>query len=106
MRVLVTGGAGFIGRHVCDALERHDVAVLDAATDGDVRDAEALDDMLPGVDAVIHLAAKVGLGVDVQDLPHYADANVHGTAQLLAAMARADVGRLVLASSMVVYGEG
>ncbi len=55
---------------------------------------------------VVHLAAKVGLGVDVQDLPDYADSNVHGTAVLLAAMARAGVTRLVLASSMVVYGEG
>ena len=66
----------------------------------------ALDTALAGVDAVIHLAAKVGLGVDVADLPDYADSNVHGTAALLAAMARAGVGQLVLASSMVVYGEG
>jgi dTDP-L-rhamnose 4-epimerase len=106
VRVLVTGGAGFIGRHVCDALAGHEVVVVDKAVSGDVRDAVTLDDALRGVDAVIHLAAKVGLGVDVQDLPDYADANVHGTAQLLAAMARAGVGRLVLASSMVVYGEG
>jgi dTDP-L-rhamnose 4-epimerase len=55
---------------------------------------------------VCHLAAKVGLGVDVADLPDYASSNDFGTAVLLAAMARADVGRLVLASSMVVYGEG
>ena len=48
----------------------------------------------------------VGLGVDVQDMPDYAGINALGTAVLLAAMARADVGRLVLASSMVVYGEG
>ena len=66
----------------------------------------ALDAVLPGMDAVCHLAAKVGLGVDVQDLPDYADSNVHGTAVLLAAMARAGVTRLTLASSMVVYGEG
>ena len=106
MRVLVTGGAGFIGRHVCDALAGHDVVVLDKVVNGDVRDPAADDRALRGVDAVIHLAAKVGLGVDVQDLPDYADSNVHGTAALLAAMARAGVGRLVLASSMVVYGEG
>jgi dTDP-L-rhamnose 4-epimerase len=61
---------------------------------------------LDGVDAVIHLAARVGLGVDVDDLPDYADTNVHGSAVLLAAMAAADVGRMVLASSMVIYGEG
>jgi dTDP-L-rhamnose 4-epimerase len=65
-----------------------------------------LDAALRGVDAVCHLAAKVGLGVDVQDLPDYADSNDHGTAILLAAMSRAGVGRLVLASSMVIYGEG
>jgi dTDP-L-rhamnose 4-epimerase len=61
---------------------------------------------LRGVDVVCHLAAKVGLGVDVQDLPDYADTNDHGTAVLLAAMARVGVRRIVLASSMVVYGEG
>jgi dTDP-L-rhamnose 4-epimerase len=106
MRVLVTGGAGFIGRHVCAALDGHEVVVLDAATSGDVRDAAAVEPALCGVDAVVHLAAKVGLGVDMQDLPDYADSNVNGTAVLLAAMARAGVRRLVLASSMVVYGEG
>src|SRR4051812_30166 len=72
----------------------------------DVRDAAALDPLLAGVDAVLHLAAKVGLGVDVQDLPDYASSNDAGTAVLLAAMARANVKRLTLASSMVVYGEG
>jgi dTDP-L-rhamnose 4-epimerase len=59
-----------------------------------------------GIDAVIHLAAKVGLGVDVYDLPDYAGSNDVGTAVLLAGMARAGVSRLTLASSMVVYGEG
>ena len=72
----------------------------------DVRDADALDRVVPGADVVVHLAAKVGLGVDVQDAPDYADSNVHGTAVLLAAMDRAGVGRLVLAGSMVAYGEG
>lgn len=120
-RVLLTGGAGFIGRHVHETLSRScDVVVLDSLRAdvhrgarpnidglivGDVRDPDALDRALHGVDAVIHLAAKVGLGVDVQDLPDYADSNVHGTAALLAAMTRAGVDRLVLASSMVVYGE-
>lgn len=123
MRVLLTGGAGFIGRHVHAALleaghatrvfdslrpdvHRGRIPDIDGLVRGDVRDAVAVDDALDGVDAVIHLAAKVGLGVDVQDLPDYADTNVHGTAVLLAAMARRDVGRLVLAGSMVVYGEG
>lgn len=126
MRVLLTGGAGFIGRHVLDNLVRrgHEVRVLDSlradvhAPDaaapldgaelivGDVRDAATLDRALTGVEAVLHLAAKVGLGVDVGDLPDYASSNDAGTAELLAAMARAGVTRLTLASSMVVYGEG
>jgi dTDP-L-rhamnose 4-epimerase len=113
MHVLVTGGAGFIGTELCAQLRNagHDVRVLDrvastASVDGDLRDPAAVDRALIGIDAVCHLAAKVGLGVDVQDTPDYADTNVRGTAVLLAGMARAGVRRLVLASSMVVYGEG
>jgi dTDP-L-rhamnose 4-epimerase len=123
VRVLLTGAAGFIGQHVqARLIERgHFVRGLDSLRPdvhhgvvptvvdlvvADVRDRAAVDDALAGVDVVCHLAAKVGLGVDVQDLPDYADSNDHGTAVLLAAMARAGVGRLVLASSMVVYGEG
>jgi dTDP-L-rhamnose 4-epimerase len=127
VRILVTGGAGFIGSHVVQAARDagHEVRVLDtllpavhpagrppALPDGvellvgDVRDATAVDRALQGVDAVCHQAAMVGLGVDVQDMPEYAGINELGTAVLLAAMARSDVGRLVLASSMVVYGEG
>lgn len=126
MRVLLTGGAGFIGRHVLHELLRrgHAVRILDSlrpdvhAPDtartpegaellvADIRDAAALDRALHGVDTVAHLAAKVGLGVDVGDLPDYASSNDAGTAELLAAMARANVKRLTLASSMVVYGEG
>jgi dTDP-L-rhamnose 4-epimerase len=127
VRILVTGGAGFIGSHVVDAARAagHEVRVLDALLPavhpagvvptlpdgvellvGDVRDAAMVDRALLGVDAVCHQAAMVGLGVDVQDMPEYTSINAFGTAVLLAAMARADVGRLVLASSMVVYGEG
>jgi dTDP-L-rhamnose 4-epimerase len=127
MRVLLTGGAGFIGGHVlAELLNRgHDVRVLDSlrpdvhrdpdgwttptdveALIGDVRDAAILDRALVGVDAVIHLAAKVGLGLAIGDMPDYASSNDVGTAELLVAMARADVLRLTLASSMVVYGEG
>ena len=126
MKVLLTGGAGFIGQHVMRELtgRGHAVRVLDslradvhggprwtppAGVDlhvADVRDRAALDTALAGVEAVLHLAAKVGLGVDVGDLPDYASSNDAGTAELLAGMARAGVKRLTLASSMVVYGEG
>ncbi|GAA1287523.1 NAD-dependent epimerase/dehydratase family protein [Planotetraspora silvatica] len=108
MKVLLTGSAGFIGSHVAEALKEagHEVAGLDVRMDGDVRDPAAVDRLLPGSDAVVHQAAKVGLGVDVADLPDYASINVYGMAVVLAAMARHGVGRLVLASSMVIYGEG
>ena len=128
VRVLITGGAGFIGSHVVAACREagHEVRVLDALLPavhppypegppglsgvelvvGDVRDPATVDRCLSGVDAVCHQAAMVGLGIDVQDMPSYAGINDLGTAVLLAAMARADIGRLVLASSMVVYGEG
>jgi len=72
----------------------------------DVRDSAAVEDALDGMDAVCHLAAMVGLGVSLADLPLYADVNVTGTAVLLDAMGRRGVPRLVLSSSMVVYGEG
>jgi dTDP-L-rhamnose 4-epimerase len=75
-------------------------------TVGDVRDAALLDDMLRGVDVVCHQAAIVGHGLDPSDAPDYALHNDYGTAVLLAAMHRAGTMRLVLASSMVVYGEG
>jgi dTDP-L-rhamnose 4-epimerase len=126
VKVLLTGGAGFIGRHVMHELlsRGHDVRVLDSLrTDvhaeagwtapagvelavADLRDPAATDRALAGMEAVLHLAAKVGLGVDVGDLPDYASSNDVGTAELLAGMARRNVGRLTLASSMVVYGEG
>jgi dTDP-L-rhamnose 4-epimerase len=125
--MLVTGGAGFIGSHVVDCLlaAGHQVSVLDALLaqphggrpeprppDGvrllvaDLRDRAAVRAAVSGVDAVCHQAGLVGLGVDADDLPDYVGHNDLGTAVLLAEMARAGVGRLVLASSMVVYGEG
>ncbi|MFF5228969.1 NAD-dependent epimerase/dehydratase family protein [Dactylosporangium sp. NPDC000521] len=120
MRILVTGGAGFIGTHVVTALRAagHDVSVLDLLHPAahrtpdptfpraDVRDRDAVDAALAGVDAVVHQAAMVGMGVDLADLPEYVGCNDLGTAVLLAGMARTGVRRLVLASSMVVYGEG
>ncbi len=127
MRVLVTGGAGFIGSHIVDELidGGHDVVVLDdldpAAHDGlpaglhpdaayhwgDVRNGELVACLLDGVDAVCHQAAKVGLGVDFADVGDYVGRNDLGTASLLRSLHdRSFAGRIVLASSMVVYGEG
>lgn len=125
MLILVTGGAGFIGSHIVSAFTSagHEVRVLDAllpaahrtpppVPDGvdwrhaDVRDRGAVVDALRGVDAVCHQAAMVGLGKDFADAPDYVGCNDLGTAVLLAGMAAAGVRRLVLASSMVVYGEG
>src|SRR3954447_12586204 len=123
MRVLVTGGVGFIGTHVCAAMSAagHEVVALDCLHPmahgrdripdgsflfGDVRDPDVVASALRGVDAVVHHAAMVGLGVSLDDLPDYVSHNDFGTAVLLAAMARARIRRLVLASSMVVYGEG
>jgi len=122
VKVLLTGSAGFIGSAIDRALTargdevvRVDLMLADAhgSVDTppdthrlDVRDAQAWPDLIAGVDAVCHQAALVGLGVRVADLPSYASHNDLGTAALLAAMHEAGVGRLVLASSMVVYGEG
>ncbi|MGW4765841.1 NAD-dependent epimerase/dehydratase family protein [Streptomyces pseudogriseolus] len=110
MRVLVTGGAGFIGSHVVTALRErgHDPVVFDVRSDpaADVRAPDAVRAALAGVDAVCHQAAMVGLGTGFADAPEYVSRNDLGTAVLLTAMAEAGVGRLVLAGSMVVYGEG
>ncbi|MCM1976325.1 MULTISPECIES: NAD(P)-dependent oxidoreductase [unclassified Streptomyces] len=110
MRVLVTGGAGFIGSHVVKALadSGHEPVVYDVRADpaADVRDPDAVRRALAGVDAVCHQAAMVGLGTGFADAPEYVSRNDLGTAVLLAAMAEAGVRRLVLAGSMVVYGEG
>jgi dTDP-L-rhamnose 4-epimerase len=127
MKVLVTGGAGFIGSHVVDELVGlgHEVVVIDDLDPaahaglpeglnvgahyewGDVRDAALLGRVLGGVDAVCHQASKVGLGVDFADVGGYVSRNDLGTAVLLRALHDTGfVGRLVLASSMVVYGEG
>ncbi|RSN82506.1 NAD-dependent dehydratase [Streptomyces sp. WAC 05379] len=110
MRVLVTGGAGFIGSHVVEALAArgHEPVVYDVRTDpaSDVRDTDAVRRALTGVDAVCHQAAMVGLGTGIADAVEYVSRNDLGTAALLTAMADTGVRRLVLAGSMVVYGEG
>ena len=125
MKVLLTGAAGFIGAEIARQLaERGDeVVAIDlmlpmahgaaAPPEGvkqlDVRDAAESHrwaELLADVDVVCHQSAVVGAGVKVADLPAYASHNDLGTAALLAAMHEADVDRLVLASSMVVYGEG
>jgi dTDP-L-rhamnose 4-epimerase len=125
--VLVTGAAGFIGSHVVDALARGGIPVrgVDLLHErahtvrpdylnpnaewifGDLRDTETVERSLHGVGAVCHQAAMVGLGKDFADVTDYVSHNDTGTAVLLAALARTRfTGRLVLASSMVVYGEG
>ncbi len=107
--MLVTGGAGFVGSHVVDALRAagQDVRVLDVRAGADIRDADAVQHALDGVDHVCHQAGMVGLGVDFLDVADYVSHNDLGTAVLLRALARRRFrGRLVLASSMVVYGEG
>jgi dTDP-L-rhamnose 4-epimerase len=123
VKVLLTGAAGFVGGAIGRLLraEGHDVVAVDVmlpqahgepATPPpdvhalDVRDAGDWSGVLDGVDVVCHQAAMVGAGVAVSDLPSYASHNDLGTAALLAAMHGAGVRRLVLASSMVVYGEG
>ena len=109
-------GRGFsVEERVLDSLRRDvhgDGAMRIPVQDGlevvtaDVADEEAVASALEGIDVVCHLAAKVGLGVDFADAADYVASNVAATATLLQAMRMAEVRRLVLASSMVVYGEG
>jgi dTDP-L-rhamnose 4-epimerase len=110
MKVMLTGGAGFIGSVVRSQLEAagHDVVVFDRALDprDDVTALERVRFALPGCSTIIHLAAKVGLGVELSDIDDYVRQNDLGTAVVLRAAADAGVSRVVYASSMVVYGEG
>src|SRR3954447_26100912 len=127
--VLITGGAGFIGSHLADQLiaEGHWVRALDDLSPqvhdtgkrrpsylhpdvelmvGDVRDATAVRRALLGVDVVFHLAARVGVGQSMYEIAEYTEVNNYGTAVLLDALSRRSVERLVVASSMSIYGEG
>ena len=128
-QVLITGGAGFIGSHLADELlaRGYRVRALDNLTEqvhgpdsrrpsylnsevelvaGDVRDREAVRKALNGVDVVYHLAAAVGVGQSMYEIERYTDINNIGTAVLLEALVEHPVERLIVASSMSIYGEG
>ncbi|WP_128254351.1 NAD-dependent epimerase/dehydratase family protein [Falsirhodobacter deserti] len=125
-RVLITGGCGFIGRHVAEEMIAHgyDVRLYDAMIDqvhggvevrlpegaevirGDMQDPQRVRAALDGCDGVIHLAAEVGVGQSMYEIARYVGANDLGTAVLLEAMLNHPVKRIVVASSMSVYGEG
>jgi dTDP-L-rhamnose 4-epimerase len=120
VKVLVTGGCGFVGSHIVDALveQGHDVRVLDRQppshpnngaryTRADLVEPESWAHVVDGIEAVSHQAARVGLGVHFAEVADYVRDNDLGTAMLLRVLDQARfAGRLVLASSMVVYGEG
>lgn len=128
-RVLITGGAGFIGSHVADELlaNAYEVRALDSLAIqvhgplrgrpdyldpnvelivGDVRDPAMVRAALDGVDDVLHFAAVVGVGQSMYQIEHYTSVNDVGTAVLLEALNKNPVERLVVASSMSIYGEG
>ncbi|HET7599146.1 MAG TPA: NAD-dependent epimerase/dehydratase family protein [Gemmatimonadales bacterium] len=128
-QILITGGAGFIGSHLADALlrEGYRVRVLDSLVPqvhgggrarpsyldpevelqvGDVRDPDAVRRALDGVDAVFHFAALVGVGQSMYEIARYTAVNGVGTATLLEALMERPAERLVVASSMSLYGEG
>jgi dTDP-L-rhamnose 4-epimerase len=128
-QVLITGGAGFVGSHLADALLAggHRVRIFDNLSpqvhpqgrpdylsgeveliSGDMRDLEGLSRALFGVEVVIHLAAAVGVGQSMYEISHYVGANTQGTANLLQAIldTKADIEKVVVASSMSIYGEG
>ncbi|HEY4649884.1 MAG TPA: SDR family NAD(P)-dependent oxidoreductase [Pontibacter sp.] len=128
-KVLITGGAGFIGSHLADELLNHGYAVraLDNLSEqvhgkncqrpeylhkdvelivGDVRNPDDVKRALEGVDIVYHFAAMVGVGQSMYEIKEYTDVNNIGTAVLLEALAKNPVKKLVVASSMSIYGEG
>lgn len=128
-RILITGGAGFIGSHLCDFLleKGFNVRILDNLSEqvhgklhvkpsylnsfaelmiGDVRDKSAVEKALKDVDIVYHLAAKVGVGQSMYEIAGYTDTNNLGTSVLLEGIIQHPVAKLIVASSMSIYGEG
>lgn len=121
MKILVTGGAGFIGSHTVKVLleQGHEVTVYDDFSttqrgedlgsvriiEGDVRDAKKLLESLQGIDAVIHMASFISVEESVKDPGKYMENNVLGTVSLLSAMREAGVKKIVFSSSATVYGE-
>src|SRR5215213_4757879 len=128
-RILITGGAGFIGSHLADNLLRHgyNVRALDCLSSqvhgksagrpmyldpdvelmlGDIRDPDVVRRALRGVDGIFHLAAKVGVGQSMYQIADYTAVNNLGTAVLLEMLVEKPVEKLVVASSMSIYGEG
>ena len=128
-KVLITGGAGFLGSHLADALlQRGDaVRVFDNLTPqvhpsgvpgylspyveilrGDMRDSDALRDAVRGVDVIFHLAAAIGVGQSMYEISHYMGVNTQGTANLLQVLldTKIPIQKLIVASSMSIYGEG
>ena len=128
-KVLVTGGAGFVGSHTVDALVRqgHSVRIYDTLTEqvhpagvpayipadaefvsGDVRDLARLSQAVRGMDVIFHLAAAVGVGQSMYQIAEYTAVNNQGTANLLQAVldTRSTPEKIVVASSMSIYGEG
>jgi dTDP-L-rhamnose 4-epimerase len=132
MKILVTGGAGFIGQHLTRFLIKRgeSVTILDnflpqvhgglkqlpadlvpevRLVTGEIADADAVNDALEGVERVVHLAAETGTGQSMYEVARYARTNLQGTAQLFDSLAKArsrNIDRIVVASSRAIYGEG
>ena len=125
MKVLVTGGAGFIGSHLVDRLvdEGYDVCILDNLSsgklsningplkedkvefvEGDIRDASVVDKALSGVDVVVHLAALISVPLSIANPELTFDVNLSGTSNLLRSSVKEGVGKFVFVSSCAVYG--
>src|SRR5512135_2901894 len=128
-RILITGGAGFVGSHLADALLRqgHKVRIFDNLTPqvhpggwpeylpkdvelvrGDMRDPDLVARAVVGTDVIFHFAAAVGVGQSMYEISHYIGSNTQGTANLLQALldTKLKIEKLVVASSMSIYGEG